>query len=80
MSRCGVRVRLPGLPAGAARAAAAALESDNKDFPPGQGMEVAPADDSLEIHFRTDGSIASLAGTVDEVLAHVQASLGVTKC
>lgn len=80
MSRCRVEVRLAGLPAGSARAAADALASDNKDFPPGQGLEVRAGKLALDIDFRADGSIASLACTVDEVLSHVQASLGATRC
>ena len=80
MSRCRVEVRLPGLPDGAARAASEALEADNVGFPPGQSMEVRAGQDSLEIDFSADASIASLASTIDEVLSHVQASLGATRC
>lgn len=80
MSRCRVRVRLAGLPGGAARAASEALGPDNAGFPPGQSMEVRAGPDSLELEFRADGSLASLACTVDEVLSHVQASLGATEC
>lgn len=80
MSRCRVEVRLPGLPDGAARAASEALEADNAGFPPGQWMEVRAKKDSLEIDFGADGNMASLACTIDEVLSHVQASLGATRC
>lgn len=80
MSRCRVRVRLADLPDGAARAAAEALGPDNVKFPAGQGMEVRASGGELHLEFHADGSIASLAGTVDEVLSHVQASVGVTGC
>lgn len=73
-------VRLPDLPPGAADAASEALGPDNVRFPDGQGMEVRAAGGGLEIEFWADGSVASLARTVDEVLSHVQASLEVTGC
>ena len=80
MSRCLVLVNLEGLPPGAARAASEAIGPDNVRFPAGQSLDVRAGDDSLRLEFRADGSIASLACTVDEVLSHVQASVGVTGC
>ena len=73
-------VNLEGLPPGAAQAASAAIGPDNVQFPAGQSLDVRVDDDTLHLEFRADGSIASLACTVDEVLSHVQASVGVTKC
>ena len=80
MPRCTVTVRLADLPAGAAEAASEALGPDNVKFPAGQGMEVRASGGELLLEFYAEGGIASLAGTVDEVLSHVQASVGVTGC
>ncbi len=76
---CTVRIVLRDLPPGAAAAAEAALKPDNVGFPEGLSMRVAAGEGSMELEFESRGGakMSSLASTIDEVLGHVQVSLGV---
>ena len=72
---------LRDLPPGAAAAAAAALEPDNVGFPEGLSMRVDAGEGSMALEFESRGGakMSSLASTIDEVLGHVQVSLGVAR-
>ena len=69
---------LGSIPKRKALAVRRALEPDNTGFPPGLSLDVRVAGGGLVLDFRSaGGGMGRLAGTVDEVLEHVQVALGV---
>ncbi len=76
---CKVRIVISEVSRPHAKAVSRALEPDNTDFPQGLSLEIEEqTDDMLVIICNSDGTgrMGHLIGTVDEVLGHVQASLG----
>lgn len=76
---CRVRIALNSLEGGEAGAVRRALEPDNVNFPDGLSLRVDESAGGLVLEFEGTGGMGRLAGTIDEVLGHVQAALGVIR-
>lgn len=76
--RCKVRIVLDDVPQGGTKTVLEALGPDNIDFPDGLSLGMRDEQGGLVLEFAGDGNMSRLAGTIDEVLEHMQLALRVT--
>lgn len=76
---CRVQIRLDNISKKKADAVRKALEPDNINFPKELSLEIENTNKGLIFNFESYDDMKKLIGTVDEVLEHIQVSLGVMK-
>ena len=77
---CKIRITVREMTKEKIKTVCESLEPDNVDFPKGLSMSIKHESTVLFLDFEGTGrAVASLSPTIDEVLGHVQASLGVIK-
>ncbi len=76
---CQVQITLNNISKKRAVTVRRALEPDNVDFPDGLSLYVENANNKLVLNFESEKNISQLAGTVDEVMEHIQVILRVTE-
>ena len=74
---CQVQIVLNNISKEKAETVKKALETDNVNFPEGLSLYVENVDNKLVFNFESKKNMKHLAGTVDEVMEHIQVALKV---